>query len=176
MSAIPGQRELPDILQQVQSIQWNLLHDCRLLLRGAVAFGPLCHTQTACFGPALVEAYDRCKGEMAPRVLICDPLLQALQHQHGERVGQVGLISQDRDGAWYVDYLDRLVAMSRGDRSMVGGVMPGILREFRPRIVDGYQSAKANERAHAKWAWIIEHFNRKLSEYAIDGVDPIPPT
>ena len=75
------------------------------LLRGAVVYGKLIHTNDIIFGPALVDAYHR-ESDMAkyPRVIIDDAILRDLNDLPNDVPREHrNFIQYDNDGLYYID-------------------------------------------------------------------------
>lgn len=89
-----------------------------VLIRGALTIGRITAEQGLVFGPALANAHilESTKA-VFPRIVVDDMVLAALKeipllraHNYEEEMGYIGgLIRQDSDGVWFVDYLGYLL-------------------------------------------------------------------
>jgi hypothetical protein len=89
-----------------------------VLIRGALTIGRIAAEHGLVFGPALANAYIlESKKAVFPRIIVDDKALTALReipllraHNYKEEMGYIGgLIRQDSDGVWFVDYLGYLL-------------------------------------------------------------------
>jgi hypothetical protein len=84
-----------------------------LLCRGAIARGPLIHTPSLLFGPAMVAAYElESRAAIYPRVILDKSIIVAGCEAHArhnslkdEAESILGLLARDADGMFYVDYI-----------------------------------------------------------------------
>src|SRR6266702_1152597 len=101
---------------QLGFIQINLIHR-GILVRGAITIGQVCHADGLIFGLGLADAYRlESKVAVVPRIMVSDeligahktdPRLRRKSHTYGDEVEHLaGVLRQDHDGIWFLDYLE----------------------------------------------------------------------
>lgn len=104
-----------DELHDVAYAQTQMIFS-NVIIRGAITAGDLYHKDDIIFGPGLIKAYNMESNiSRYPRIIIDPdvlmahiktPFLKSHSHSHAQdREYILGLISQDFDGLWYIDYL-----------------------------------------------------------------------
>ena len=106
------EEELFHTLMEILWIQLNLVNH-GMLCRGAISRGKLMHGEKNLFGPAMVDAYTlETKAANYPRVILDQAIIDAGTAAHSRYHGPedeyksiMGLLSQDSDGLFYIDYI-----------------------------------------------------------------------
>ena len=94
-----------EMLYDIYLLQLDLIQR-GLLVRGAIASGPLFHDSQVVFGPALVDAAELEKIAMYPRVILDRDIVNlGSVDMHGDPNQTIqSLIKQDLDGMYFIDY------------------------------------------------------------------------
>ena len=121
-----------------------------LLVRGALALGPLYHDQTVAFGSALIEAHElESRAAVNPRVLLSTTLCNAMETDQTRR------LLRDRDGRMHLNYFRGIF-----DVAVLGG--PEFLDNARNWLQQKVVAIDQNTKTlsdrdlggpAAKWVW-----------------------
>lgn len=140
--------QIISIVNLVALIQFEAFFQFDYPLRGGITIGELYIDNSIVWGTGLVDAYNM-ENALAnyPRVLVSQVVLDAYEKCDKKTLNLHGLLKEDIDGAWFVDYL--LAA-------------PNL--ELIPEISASlYDKAKRHEndalRVRQKINWIISYFN-----------------
>jgi hypothetical protein len=116
--------------------------------RGAIVIGPLVHTGSIIFGPALLEAHEiESKVAKYPRILLSDGLLKAAESRY--RPGKLPH-RKDIDGMSFLDVFDTLSTIGRISR---------IRRALKQRSPE-----RPTLDVQAKQNWLLENLRRRAAE------------
>jgi hypothetical protein len=140
------------------------------LVRGAVTAGPLLHTDSHLFGPAMVRAYEM-ESEHAkhPRVIVDESIFDiasaahALHHTPDEERAYVqGLVKKDMDGWPFIEYVSfgSVVATIGGDQDLY----PNYLKRVSEMLGIGLRHPRRSVREKYFWlhGWYIAAMDTDL--------------
>lgn len=157
----PPASQLFHQLMHLVYAQLTLIIDEGILIRGAVTIGEVVKSWRQVFGPALIEAY-RLENEEAvhPRIIVDPKIFEVLEGlpgawYHGEptdREALDGIITKDRDGWLFVDYL-RAVSGEFDDPSE----FPVWRRQHRRLITDRLKRYVNRRKIRAKYEWLDQY-------------------
>lgn len=100
----------------VTRFQWDTI-DFSSFLRGAIVYGPVCHTKELVFGPAMVRAYEmERKDAKWPRVIVSPDLIPLLSEET-RQFAFTYMLSKDENGTLFVDYLRYIYLCKLGDKT-----------------------------------------------------------
>jgi hypothetical protein len=144
------------------------------LVRGGIAVGPLHHSETQLFGPALIEAHAlESKIAVNPRIALSESAVALLKKN--EEAGRdlplySLLIRRDKDGTYYLDTLGGHVATAAGfvERRLA------LMRDLRGRIVDTFlHKDSIASPVYSKWVWLAGYFNDVVTRESTLNLEPV---
>jgi hypothetical protein len=139
-------------------------------LRGIVMRGNAAGSAGTAVGSGLSEAERLC-GEIAevPRVIVdpqllqeteSNPELRAPHHTVPMELGYIrGLLRDDSDGLWFVDYLKAF-----STEIAESYTYPDFLEEHRQRVERGLGASTTFGRSSRAWTWLWSYHNRVIEE------------
>lgn len=159
-----GEQEWGTAVRRLARFQLSMVR-AGFFVRGAIAFGPAYVDHLSVFGPALLEAYN---GESSlavdPRIILTESARNLVATHMGYyfNVGtpqEVDLL-RDRDGQWFVSYLEELIF----DEEM-GGVAWEEVTRHRDTITEKLQLHAADPRIWSKYEWVARYHNHFCSSH-----------
>ncbi len=157
-------REESEVFMTLISLQ-HLLIDLAgrhgVLLRGGISTGKLIHNENLVVGPAMIDAYTlESKVAKFPRIILDKKVLDIARksrregHTAREELEYVkSIISQDRDGLYYVDYLAKIY--EELDEPELG--YPLYLHKISKIIEEGLAHKSGDIRE--KYVWLRDKYN-----------------
>lgn len=164
--------EESEIFHTLREIQWMIMRLIfkGILVRGAVTYGKLIHTNDVLFGPALAEAYLlETKAALYPRVILHKDIIdlagKASSFHHSsnqEREYVESLLEKDCDGIYYVDYFGK--AQSELDDPDYD--FPIYLEKISKRIRKGLKGSSNINKSDikVKYRWMKERYNKLVDK------------
>jgi hypothetical protein len=138
-------------------------------VRGAVCVGPLCHEQSLCFGPAVIDAYDLEKKADYPRIVFTAEAHAAVTAVHFPSVGPLAsYVREDADGERFLDFLNRAAL------DLAGSFRETQMWEIRHQLARQLSSSETPNGVRRKLVWLADYFNSVLKEAPIAGINPLP--
>lgn len=142
------------------------------LCRGGITSGKIIHNKEVIFGPGFITAYDmETKAAIYPRVILDEKVKKMALKYHAnyhdsekEQEWINGIITQDEDGMWYIDYFSK--------SAFLDIVYPKYLEKLREIIVSNLDNCIPDIKV--KYGWLKNKFNKMMSsitdEYKIKSI------
>lgn len=164
--------EESEIFHTLLEIKWMIMRliSKGILVRGAITFGKLIHTEEVLFGPALVEAYIlESKAALYPRVILHKDIIdlagkaKAFHHSSDMEIEYVeSLLEKDSDGMYYIDYFGK--AQSELDDPEYD--FPDYVDKIGDRIRKGLMGSSSIFKSDikVKYRWMKERYNNLIDK------------
>lgn len=158
-------------LLNLQYLIFDILTKSSLLVRGAISYGKLVHTDTKIFGEGLIKAYElESKFAIYPRIIIDKDVIELgkMNGRHQRKLEKeyiLGLLRPDVDGFYFIDYL-----ISIGTGLDTEYDYPIYLRHLRDFIIKGLTTD--NLSVKIKYEWLKTHFNHIASQIGTNKHNP----
>lgn len=173
-SLILSAADTPDgfwhLLLSLDALTWNLLQ-VGVLTRGGVTIGGMYHQPEMVFGVAVNEAY-RLESTIArfPRIVLSGRAFEAsdkyAQDNEIFAAYRQSRLLRDRDGVWFVNYLNDLGCFNRQEPVSPASVNHELCRNGR-NVRDTIQSmidtTLDKPDVYAKIEWLAEYWNTEVS-------------
>lgn len=136
-----------------------------IVMRGAISYGQLFHSDKFLFGPAFVEAYlIETKKAKYPRI-ICENSIIVLS-QKGKHLADAKqdletiyeIVKPDSDDYWYIDYFEGIESLFNDSYGHID-----YLLTLKKLIIDNIRSA-ATDDIKQKYLWMKEKFNDTVGQ------------
>jgi len=160
-------REESSLFNTLNALQFFLIELLKyeIFIRGAITIGKIYHDGNTVFGPALNQSYFlEHRIAKYPRVIISldtiDFYLKNCQMRHdldSEKDYLFNLLSFDKDGYGYIDYLN--VDFTQFDSDYDG---ISYMRYLRSLIIKNIKEHDLEEGVRKKNCWLIQKFNRMI--------------
>lgn len=139
-----------------------------ILIRGAMTVGNICMERGLIFGPALIRAYElESKVAIYPRIVIDGTVFERLDdtaelrmQSADQRAALQGVLTQDGDNVWFVDYLKVKDQEMISDRL---GYLKYLLRH-REVLAKFLSSDTVLSGVSAKHGWIVHYHNLTVAK------------
>ena len=150
--------QIISIVNLIASIQFHALLQFDFWLRGGITIGELYIHSSVVWGTGLIDAYN-IENSLAnfPRVILSDKLLKKYEECKKNALNLYGLIKQDFDGLWFVDFI--FVAPNLK--------MIPTISEFLNEKVVCYSNE--SDRVKQKINWMITYFNTYCCKFRERG-------
>jgi hypothetical protein len=136
-------------------------NEIKLLLRGGIACGPLVHSESSVFGPAMNCAYfTESKVAVQPRIAIDETFTEFIGGLAEDSIANIltnEMITDDTDSVKYIDHLSLLTNMVA--QNMCGGNPYEILANEKATIEELIKSNITDTKVMGKLAWYQIYFN-----------------
>lgn len=150
------------ILMDVVFLCLDLL-SANIFVRGAVTHGKMYHDEKVCFGPAMIDAYQKEeKIAVYPRIIIDKKAIEMGIKYHGqsntpewESEYLTNIISQDKDGQFYLDYLSQSQEFDSAEDYV------NCIKRIKNYIMDNL-SKNYDSKVHEKYLWFAEYYNKTI--------------
>lgn len=143
-----------------------------IVMRGAISYGQLFHSEKYLFGPAFVEAYlTETKKAKFPRI-ICDESIILLS-QKGKSVDSAKqdletffeIVKPDDDEFWFIDYFEGIESLFDDNYEHID-----YLLKLRTLIVSNISKA-INQEVKEKYLWMKNKYNEAVHEIISNNND-----
>lgn len=139
-----------------------------VLVRGAIALGPLYHDGSIVFGPALIEAYhleSRCA--KFPRILVSEAVFNASQEglvafpDQGSQAAYrpCEFLRRDSDRLYHLDCLTTALLSPPAVIGADDAELDARLKRIRAQVREEFQRNRTAVDRRAKWGWFLDYFN-----------------
>lgn len=155
-----GEIESGMVFERLAQFQLNMVLS-GFFVRGGVAVGEAYIDDLAVYGPALLEAYKG-ESELArdPRIVLTDSaktlVIEHLGYYgYGKQAPQDSDLKRDRDGQWFVDYLNSAVL----DIGTELDIDQEAIAHHRDIVVEKLEQFRNNPRIWSKYEWAALYHN-----------------
>ncbi len=159
-----------DEIMTVMHLQVKLMDKADIFVRGALTIGDIHHDEEAVYGPAVIDGYEiESKLCNFPRVVIDPKVLQAFEDEkslrtidhHYEDDSEIveGLLRQDTDGLWFVDYLSAILRELDDPEYYLT-----ILKKHKQLILRKAAENKKLNSIALKYNWLASYHNKVVNE------------
>lgn len=164
--------EESEIFHTLLEIKWMIMRLIfkGILVRGAITYGKLIHTEDVLFGPALAEAYIlESKAALYPRVILHKDIIdlsgKAKSFHHSsdmEKEHVESLLEKDSDGMYYIDYFGK--AQSELDDPDYD--FPDYIEKIGDNIRKGLMRSSSIFKSDikVKYRWMKERYNNLIDK------------
>jgi hypothetical protein len=163
----PGSQLFSQVLHLVHA-QSSLVLDEAILIRGAVSIGEVVKSWGQLFGPAVVRAYELERDYARyPRIIVDARIFEILDRLPGawlngkreDKRTLRRLLSKDRDGRLFVDYL-RALQGELDEPSMY----PAVLEQHHALIRKGLRKYAQQPSIREKYEWLDKYHKATIAE------------
>ena len=149
-----GHLDVMRLVRQITSYQHTTLMS-GFPLRGGIAVGPLYHSGSLVFGPALNEAHQlESKCALYPRVIIAKSLESQIEKAKASFPPHWPFVVKDEDGFYSTD---DLMTFAMSDWSTA---------HFDQKIEDWLSAHRTDERVFAKYSWLKQRWQATKADAA----------
>ncbi len=148
------------------------LLNANIFVRGAVTHGKMYHDEKVCFGPAMIDAYQKEeKIAVYPRIIIDAKAIEMGIKYHGQSNTPeweceylANIISQDKDGQFFLDYLSQIQEFDSTEAYI------NYMRRIKNYITMNL-SKEYDSKIQEKYLWFAEYYNKALTRVFDDPSD-----
>ncbi len=141
------------VIYSILRLQYWLLKNHKVLLRGGCAYEELLHNDNRVFGKGLNSAYNlESKFAKNPRIIIPEEIINECCVNNETRENLKELLAKDDDGFWYVDYINIKHLMSNEEK---------LFKEYLTCIKEIIKNNINNddESIRKKYLWLQSKYN-----------------
>jgi len=164
--------EFLDEVEKIIAIQVSL-SERMILVRGGLTIDKIYHGKAVVFGPALIKAYEmESNAAIYPRICVDAEIVKRINRLENTKlpITRQSCISEDFDGAYFIDYLKHELSSWSTVRSRIGqnDYNDGGLHAFlvnHKEHVERHLSDAMGKPFENKLHWLRKYHNRVIREY-----------
>ena len=150
--------QIISMINLISLLQFEAYFQFDFALRGGMYVGELYIDDTIVWGTGLIQAYQ-IENDLAiyPRVIVSQTVIDEYDACLEKSINILALIKQDKDGYWFVDFLNAIPNLR---------IIPQISEDL---VRKSMQLVSANDRVKQKINWLISYFNSHCHKYKDRG-------